>query len=67
MKYLFSALCWAILIGGTLAACAKKPKPTARPEPVAPISMEGRDLAMPDTKDVIEPSEPTETPEPSDN
>lgn len=33
MKYLFPALCWAILIGGFLAACAA-PKPCPDPNEI---------------------------------
>lgn len=52
MKNLFPALCWAMIIGGTFGACAKKLKPSIDPVNPSIISTEG-EKAMPDPNETI--------------
>jgi peptidoglycan-associated lipoprotein len=52
MKHLFTTLCWSVIIGGVIMACAKKLKPSIDPANSSIISTEG-EKAMPDPNETI--------------
>jgi peptidoglycan-associated lipoprotein len=53
MKRLFTALCWAVIIGGVLGACAKKPRPTVPETAQAATIPSQEEKAMPDPNEKI--------------
>jgi outer membrane protein OmpA-like peptidoglycan-associated protein len=54
MKYLFPGLCWAVVVGGVLGACARRPIPPA-PEPVPTTPYQQEAVVMPDPNETILP------------